>query len=225
MIYDGSIIEKGGHRFRVNIERDDDADPPWKREDGHGPVSEWTRRDKRPGEWVLSSDRGSKRYYDAHEANEIAKRDSWGLGDDDKAELLRRLRRQRVTVPSGTARTARVILEPLAQPWSPLTRGEIRAESVRKDFEFLRRWCNDQWWYVGVVVTHLPDPEDDDEPIDYGHALWGIESDSDDYIEEVAHQHIDDILSDIAKVAESSEAAYWRERGVMTVPYSIEVTG
>jgi hypothetical protein len=60
----------------------DDIGTPWEWEDGHGPVSEWTMRGKRPGEWVLCTDRhGSKRYYDAKAAQAIALRDGWNTKD------------------------------------------------------------------------------------------------------------------------------------------------
>lgn len=56
---------------------DDTGGAPWEQCDGHGPVSEWTARDKRPGERVLCEDRPSKRFYDFAEAVRIAKRDGW----------------------------------------------------------------------------------------------------------------------------------------------------
>lgn len=63
--------------FRVEIEPDYDAGPPWEWSDCHGPVSEWTTRTKTPGEMVLVSYRGSRRYYDFAEAVRIALRDGW----------------------------------------------------------------------------------------------------------------------------------------------------
>lgn len=71
------VVEVDGFEVTARLEADDSCDTPWEREDGHGPVSEWTTRDKRPGERVLSSDRSSKRYYDVQEAIAIAKRDGW----------------------------------------------------------------------------------------------------------------------------------------------------
>lgn len=66
-----------GRRFKVEFLDDEDSEPPWDRSEGHGPVSEWTTRDKAPGERLLSADHGSKRYYDYAEAVRIAKRDGW----------------------------------------------------------------------------------------------------------------------------------------------------
>ena len=59
----------------AQIVHDDDAEPPWDREDGQGPVSNWTDRVKEPGERTLCEDGGSRRYYDVQEATRIAKRD------------------------------------------------------------------------------------------------------------------------------------------------------
>jgi hypothetical protein len=69
--------EHRGHTITVNWFGDYDHGTPWGHEDGHGPVTGWERRDKRPGERVLCSDRNAKRFYDYAEAILIAKRDGW----------------------------------------------------------------------------------------------------------------------------------------------------
>jgi hypothetical protein len=160
-------IEAHGLTFRVELFHDEDHGAPWDEEDGHGPVSDWQRVDgwgswssKRAGQRVLCADRGSFRFYDEAEAIRIARRDGWGLNDEDRAKLAAKLKR-----------------EPTAR--------EVTAEAVRLDFERMRAWCNGGWHYVGVVVTLL-DIEGD--PTHESDALWGIESDSDSYIEETAHE-------------------------------------
>jgi len=70
-------IELSGLTFRWDIEPDDISGAPWDNEDGHGIVSEWTQRSKRPGERVLCEDGRSKRFYDVAETMKIAKRDGW----------------------------------------------------------------------------------------------------------------------------------------------------
>jgi hypothetical protein len=70
-------FEMDGFTLVARMESDDSHGAPWEEEDGHGPVSEWTTRDKSPGELVLAEDRSSKRYYDFAEAVRIAKRDGW----------------------------------------------------------------------------------------------------------------------------------------------------
>lgn len=75
----GDIIEceVAGITYTARLELDVDHGAPWEEENGHGPVSEWTNRPKKPGERILNEDRGSYRYYDFTEAMEIAKRDGW----------------------------------------------------------------------------------------------------------------------------------------------------
>lgn len=161
---DGDIIERNGFRFLVNIEQDDTSDAPWERCDGHEPISESVTRAKAPGEWVLYEEHGRKLYYDAAEATRIAKRDGWGLAPDKLAVLERSLGRKP-------------------------TRKQIIAEVVRCDFDYLRRWCDNQWCYVGVIVTHIPDDcEADEVEKDYANALWGIGSDETDTIAETANE-------------------------------------
>ena len=70
-------IEISGLKFRVEHERDNDMDAPWKEHDGHGPVSDWANRNKKPGELILNESRWSKKYYDFQEACKIALRDGW----------------------------------------------------------------------------------------------------------------------------------------------------
>ena len=76
-LYDGSIITVQGMNFKVSIIRDDDMDFPWEEHDGHGAVSEWTRRAKRPGEMTLCAASGMRRYYDFQGAVQLARKDGW----------------------------------------------------------------------------------------------------------------------------------------------------
>jgi hypothetical protein len=75
--YHTETIERDGYTISIDCFPDCDHGAPWTEEDGHGPVSEWTRRDKRPGEIVLHEDHGSRLYYDFLEAVKIARRDGW----------------------------------------------------------------------------------------------------------------------------------------------------
>ena len=157
MLYDGDTFRHNGHSFKVTMPYDDIGEAPWEREDGHGPVSEWTRRDKRPSELVLRQDGGSYRYYDFAAAVALAKRDGWN-----------------------------------AEPYSDTeTHGQRAHKAAMADFSRLRAWCNDQWQYVGVVVDLL---DDDGNEIGEQDSLWGVESDSPDYIEETARDCADEIL-------------------------------
>lgn len=73
-----------GFTLRAKIEPDSDHGPPWEEEDGHGPVSDWTTRSKKPGERVLCQDRGSYRYYDFQGAVETALKEGWNAPPYDQ---------------------------------------------------------------------------------------------------------------------------------------------
>ena len=75
--YHTEEITRDGLTFRVSHHHDDHSGEPWKEHDGHGPVTGWEYRDKRPGELILNEDRGTKRFYDYAEACRIARRDGW----------------------------------------------------------------------------------------------------------------------------------------------------
>lgn len=167
-------IERNGLTFRVEIEPDDYNPAPWDEEDGHGPVSDWRgNTDKAPGERVLIEDKSSARFYDWQEAIRIAKRDGWGIGAGELAAMERLLGR-------------------------PATPGEIAEAAVENDFERLRRWCEGDWYYVGVIVTLL---DADGNETWESESLWGIESDAPEYIEEVAVDLADEIIARIGEDA------------------------
>ncbi len=90
-VCEGSKItcEADGFTCTATLYSDDNCDAPWERDCGHGPVSDWVRRGKRPGERVLSQDRGTKRYYDFEDAMKIARRDGRKPGETAKAYIAR----------------------------------------------------------------------------------------------------------------------------------------
>lgn len=87
--YETRDIEQNGKTYRVEFIFDSDTGAPWKEHDGHGVVSGWESRDKKPGEVVISEDHGSKRFYDIAATTRIAKRDGWGLAPEKAAGLTR----------------------------------------------------------------------------------------------------------------------------------------
>lgn len=154
-----------GLTFRVELVIDADQTHPWEQEEGHGPVREASADyytgvvKKAPGERVLIQSQGDAWLYDWSQAIRIASRDGWGVDEKAIAEL--------------TARRGR---KPRAR--------EIAAEAVRLDFERMRAWLEDRWYYVAVIVTLL---DTDKRPLPtYQRSLFGIESDATDYIAEVA---------------------------------------
>jgi len=141
-------IDRDGYNIRIEIRDDSDMGPPWEEHDGHGIVSGWTSRDKRPGERVLCSDR-LKRYYDFAATLLVAKRDGWGLSVNDIEKLGVRL---------GRTPTAR----------------EVLAESVERDFAYLKGWCDDSWHWVGYVTT-ITAPDGAELPQD---SCWGYDDEA-----------------------------------------------
>lgn len=172
-------IEHGGHSFAVEWAPDSYQPAPWDDCDGHGPVSNWRPVDyagrvpTAPGERVLYRD--GSRYggpglvYDVAEAQRIALRDGWGIGEEALAALARKLGR-----------------EP--------TRREIAAESVRLDMEYLRGWCCDDWCYMTTRVTLL---DAEGEPTAADAYLGGIESMSEAYALDMAADLAADILAQL----------------------------
>jgi len=61
----------------ATIQQDFHAESPWDASDGHGAVSDWTKRAKQPGELVLADHRGYKRFYDFAGACRTALADGW----------------------------------------------------------------------------------------------------------------------------------------------------
>lgn len=155
----GYVGESDTHNgFTIEIHHDDLMGAPWDEHDGHGIVSDWTRREKQPGERVLCDDHGFRRFYDVRASLAIAKRDGWD-----------------------------------AEPYGTGTKGQRAARAVEADFQHLRGWCNDDWCWIGIVVTH--DETGDTE------SLWGIESNSGEYLNEVARELIAEIQARIDEMS------------------------
>jgi hypothetical protein len=155
--YKTDTVETHGKTYRVRWVYDHDQGAPWEECDGHGIVTEWERRPKKPGEMILNEDRGSKRFYDFQASVKRAKAEGWNIS-----------------------------------PYDWPTKGAQAHAAVMADYEYLRRWCNDQWHYCGIVVTLL---DDDGEETDISASLWGIEDDgycSDGYHETVIRDLIGD---------------------------------
>lgn len=216
---DYEIIRVGKDRkaFAWKLESDDSGESPWDSCDGHGDVSDWTRRDKAPGELVLNDDRGAKRFYDFAGACRIARRDGWGSlpGEvqtqkiwgrwhawvDGQVRLIRpknglgQYRPYRRLVEkrfhSVDADINKAISTVYAKYRATMTARQYAAAAAMRDYEYLRRWCNDQWYYVGVVVA----PIDENGPDwDCAESVWGIESDCDSCHQEVAQDLAEGML-------------------------------
>lgn len=197
-VCDGDAITTKVGKFTVTarIVRDEHMGAPWEEHDGHGPVSEWTDRAKRPGERVLNEDRGSKRYYDFQEAVKIARRDGWGWIPHKLT-----IERDGETYPCGGRATAgpftahdaedfnRAIHSVYKQHRETMTAGQYAAHAAERDYQAMRAWCRDEWWWGGVVLSVEKAGVVLD---DHAASLWGIECnypESDNsYLTEVANE-------------------------------------
>jgi hypothetical protein len=81
--YKTETITQHGQSYLVEWFFDECTGAPWQEHDGHGIVSDWTSRSKKPGELVLHSDRGMSRYYDFAATVEKAKIEGWNVSPYD----------------------------------------------------------------------------------------------------------------------------------------------
>lgn len=166
-LHDQATFEHNGHKFRVTFPHDDCGDTPWEREDGHGPVSDW-------------------------------KRHAFGMGSKPPkapGEMI-------LIWDHGSYRTydfQAAVKQAKAEGWDAApyggTRGEKAHRAAMADFDRLRRWCDDQWSYVGVVVELL---DDEGDAMGEEESLWGVESDAGDYLEKCARELADEIIHRLA---------------------------
>lgn len=222
--YDNTAtVTHGAWIFTARIEPDDGMRAPWKEHDGHGPVSEWTTRDKTPGELVLCSDYGSKRYYDYATACHIARRDGWGpplyrADTEHGANALVRINAQwfigcdmhshtsdwcdDIAVAYTQCRDAMRASYPSARAY--------HAAAAMADYDRLRRWCEGYWYWCGVIVTVTHAQTGDD----LGNAsLWGIESDSGDgYMLDTVNELAAEVIVEARETAQATNrrlASQW----------------
>jgi hypothetical protein len=160
--YRTETIEHNGHSFRVEYLTDNTQETPWEWSDGHGTVSEWTSRDKKPGELVLCSDCSSTRYYDMQGAIKTAK-EGWSCDS---------------VLPTDTP-------------------GQKAVKAAQADYEYLRAWCQNDWWYACLHVTLLD--TDGEELEGYDDYLGGVEDgyyrNTGDYAASCAVEIADGILA------------------------------
>lgn len=82
---DVMIIKRDGFTLEARIHRDDDPTPPWKKEDGHGQVSDWLTVEPGYGWLLLSSNGHASRYYNFNDAKVKAEIEGWGPGTPEDA--------------------------------------------------------------------------------------------------------------------------------------------
>jgi len=133
-----TITAAHGTRFKIELSYDDYGREPWKEDDGHGEVSEWTNRDKRSGELVLwTEDRGGgKLFYNFAGAVRTAKKE-WVSATDTE------------------------------------TLGQRAHRAAMQDYNYLRDFCRQDWWYCILRVVLLNDDGTENE--DYTECVGGFE--------------------------------------------------
>lgn len=182
VIFDGDIIEKAGHAFRVSITPDYDCGLPWEDMNGLGVIRKTSKRhvdgysDKSPGERPMNNpDRNEYQFfYDIPETLKKARLEGWGLSPEHVDELSKRLKRQP-------------------------TKREIIREAVERDFKFCSGFINDEWQYYNVSV--YPDGEEND----YQYCLGGVDDYVDSYPGEVAEELVDNALHDIKQAEKQAK--------------------
>lgn len=130
-----------GVSFNWACEPDYHMTEPWKEQDGHGVVRQVRRPsppNKKPGEVIIYNEGGYFWIYDVSETIRLAAAGGWGLGDEHRGALAKRLGR------------------------SP-TQKEITAEVVRHDTVFCRKYLSgDVGWFTVSCW-----PEEDPDAIEY----------------------------------------------------------
>lgn len=105
-------------------------------------------------------------------------------------------------------------------PYGQGTKGERAHRATMADFEYLRQWCNGDWYYVGVTVELMRNGETVAED-----SCWGIETFKDYHIEWTAERLQWHINADrtaranaaLTKRKETRERKFWAYRDVVTV--------
>jgi hypothetical protein len=198
----GDKFTRGGYTFKLTIEPDNHGGAPWDNEDGHGPVE--TRNSHRPygypakraGERVLIDTGFNVSLYDFAAAVKLARKDGWGWlpGELKTVETADGNWKATAGNFAATAPTLNAAISDLyAVHRKSMTAKAYAAEAAERDFKRLRAWCNDEWTYVGAIVTLCDDDGETPRPL-YSESLWGIESDAADYIAEVAEELADQII-------------------------------
>lgn len=69
------------------------------------------------------------------------------------------------------------------------------AEQLEQAFDRCRKWCNNEWHYVGVTVRAYDEDDEDITPRDVIDSIWHIENDDIAYMHEVGNEIADEIMA------------------------------
>lgn len=155
---DSFEFSHNGHVFVARVYADDYHDAPWAEEDFHiDGIDYFARQSDIPRGYHVLSTHGSGYWaFPLGPAIVKAAREGW-RSDGWHARNLR--------VKPGK---------------SKITRAQRTYAAVLDDAARMAGYINGDWCYVGVSVTPVGEDED------FSNALWGLESDSGDYLRQVA---------------------------------------
>jgi hypothetical protein len=106
---------------------------------------------------------------------------------------------------------ANAIKQAKAEQWNiePFDTPDKALRAVQLDFDHLRQFITNDWYYVGVDVALV----DSDGGILESDSIWGVETYM-DYHEEVADEMVRKLIA--AHYKEQRERTYWEQRDVST---------
>lgn len=207
---DITLSDKGGFEFAAEIVPECEGRMPWEEHCGHGPVRELTggygsfhRTGKRPGERMLDETHA----YDFAEACKIAQRDGWGFAPNPMTTAKNSGGKWHAFFGDGHTQGQNVggfdtQLEAVQALYAshratfPSARA-YAAQAAERDFQRMRAFAQGDLEFVGVKVTAKRNG------FELGNAsLWGIESDSGEYFQEVAEELQEEALEEAQQALE-----------------------
>jgi hypothetical protein len=170
--FNTETIEHCGITVRIEYFYDQDAGKPWENSDCHGAI------------------RSVYSYY--------------GKPEKKPGEVLIQCERGSYHIYDWqeTTKTAKRDGWGVSNPPAGLTQKQITALAVKADFDYLRGWLNDDWFYVGVVCTVL---DSDGEDTNESDSCWGFES-LDDYHETAGRE----MAESLAESTHKARLHQWR---------------
>lgn len=161
-----TVALPNGWTAKVRTERDEHMGAPWEEHDGHGPVSEW------------------RSYRDFSEYDKKAAGERMLCQDRSSARYYDFAEAVKIAKRDGWGCSH--------YDNNHKSNGVIAACAAEQDFERMRAWCEDEWYWIGVIVE-LYDASG--ERVDES-SVWGIESDT-DYWREVAAELINELAGGV----------------------------
>jgi len=164
MEYDSELIRSNGFDVMVTYYYDTDNDAPWNDSDGHGKVRISNCRGN-DYSYTYGDKKPGERPLNQAERNEHQYYYDW----QDATKQAKR------------------------DGWNtkPYDAQNRITRAVQADFDYLRGYINQDWFYVGVTVTIL---DDDGDPVGESDSLWGVETFK-DYHRECAKELANELTS------------------------------